>query len=96
VNEAETVKGGEYVDAISRVKHVLLPITDRNPYLSEGTRQVLFLSLLSYVKRNGSYPFHFVCCLIMFCAALYAWSTRRLKNHQNFQKVLQFFFQLCW
>jgi hypothetical protein len=50
VNEAETVKGGEYVDAISHVKHVLLPITDRNPNLSEGTREVLFLSLLFYVK----------------------------------------------
>jgi hypothetical protein len=28
------------VDALSQVKHVLLPVTDRNPYLSEGTRQV--------------------------------------------------------
>jgi hypothetical protein len=31
------------VDALSQVKHVLLPITDRNPYLSEGTRQVQLL-----------------------------------------------------
>lgn len=54
VNEAETVKGGEHVDAISRVKHVLLPVTDRNPYLSEGTRQVLFLSLLFYVIGHES------------------------------------------
>jgi hypothetical protein len=39
------------IDALSQVKHVLLPITDRNPYLSEGTRQVcslfpMFMSLL--------------------------------------------------
>lgn len=30
-------------DALTSVKHVLLPITDRNPYLSEGTRQVIFI-----------------------------------------------------
>jgi len=27
-------------DAFTEFKHLLLPITDRNPYLSEGTRQV--------------------------------------------------------
>ncbi|KAL8133626.1 uncharacterized protein LOC141712609 [Apium graveolens] len=27
------------VDSFSQFKHLLLPITDRNPYLSEGTRQ---------------------------------------------------------
>lgn len=27
-------------DAFTGFKHLLLPITDRNPYLSEGTRQV--------------------------------------------------------
>ena len=29
-------------DAYTQFKHLLLPITDRNPYLSEGTRQVNF------------------------------------------------------
>jgi len=29
------------VDAFTQFKHLLLPVTDRNPYLSEGTRQVL-------------------------------------------------------
>jgi hypothetical protein len=29
------------VDALSQVKHVLLPITDHDPYLSEGTRHYL-------------------------------------------------------
>lgn len=34
------------VDALSQVKHVLLPVLDRNPYLSEGTRQVrLYLQI---------------------------------------------------
>lgn len=38
------------VDALSQVKHVLLPVTDRNPYLSEGTRQVhQFLQNISIV-----------------------------------------------
>lgn len=37
------------IDAFANVKHVLLPITDRNPYLSEGTRQVLFHSLQSLI-----------------------------------------------
>lgn len=29
-------------DAFTNFKHLLLPITDGNPYLSEGTRQVIF------------------------------------------------------
>jgi len=38
------------VDALSQVKHVLLPVTDRNPYLSEGTRQVSsFFKILQWV-----------------------------------------------
>lgn len=37
VNESGSVLA---VDALSQVKHVLLPVLDRNPYLSEGTRQV--------------------------------------------------------
>lgn len=33
-------------DAFTQFKHLLLPITDRNPYLSEGTRQVsLYVAL---------------------------------------------------
>lgn len=47
MNEAERVNHVQSVDAFASVKHVLLPVTDRNPYLSEGTRQVLFLSLCS-------------------------------------------------
>ncbi|XP_050383045.1 uncharacterized protein LOC126799829 [Argentina anserina] len=31
-------------EAFSQFKHVLLPITDRNPYLSEGTRQAIATS----------------------------------------------------
>ncbi|KAF9618493.1 hypothetical protein IFM89_001894 [Coptis chinensis] len=34
--ESEAVSAA---DAFTQFKHVLLPITDRNPYLSEGTRQ---------------------------------------------------------
>lgn len=41
------------VDALSEVKHVLLPITDRNPYLSEGTRQVhIFFFLLQSISKS--------------------------------------------
>lgn len=29
-------------DALTSIKHLLLPVIDRNPYLSEGTRQVCF------------------------------------------------------
>jgi hypothetical protein len=29
-------------DAFTQFKHLLLPITDRKPYLSEGTKQVIF------------------------------------------------------
>ncbi|KAA3457563.1 UspA [Gossypium australe] len=38
-------------DAFSHFKHLLLPITDRNPYLSEGTRQ---LSMKSRKSRCRS------------------------------------------
>jgi hypothetical protein len=42
IDRAEVNESGSTlaVDALSQVKHVLLPVTDRNPYLSEGTRQV--------------------------------------------------------
>ncbi|KAG8497635.1 hypothetical protein CXB51_008968 [Gossypium anomalum] len=35
-------------DAFSHYKHLLLPITDRNPYLSEGTRQARKKALAAY------------------------------------------------
>uniref|UniRef100_A0A804QKF5 Uncharacterized protein n=1 Tax=Zea mays TaxID=4577 RepID=A0A804QKF5_MAIZE len=41
VNESGSVLA---VDALSQVKHVLLPVLDRNPYLSEGTRQLLTIN----------------------------------------------------
>ncbi|KAK3129572.1 hypothetical protein QOZ80_6BG0481800 [Eleusine coracana subsp. coracana] len=41
------------VDALSQVKHVLLPITDRNPYLSEGTRQAA-ATTASLAKKYGA------------------------------------------
>ena len=43
---AEAKDSGESIpeELYTSFKHVLLPITDRNPYLSEGTRQVLPLS----------------------------------------------------
>lgn len=28
-------------EAFTQFKHLLLPVTDKNPYLSEGTRQVI-------------------------------------------------------
>ncbi|KAJ6838160.1 uncharacterized protein M6B38_319775 [Iris pallida] len=37
--EQQESSGRLAADALSSVKHVLLPITDRNAYLSEGTRQ---------------------------------------------------------
>ncbi|XP_062199435.1 uncharacterized protein LOC133901916 [Phragmites australis] len=41
------------VDALSQVKHVLLPVTDRNPYLSEGTRQAA-ATTTSLAKKYGA------------------------------------------
>ncbi|WOK92870.1 hypothetical protein Cni_G01562 [Canna indica] len=41
------------VDALANVKHVLLPITDRNPYLSEGTRQAA-ATTTSLAKKYGA------------------------------------------
>ncbi|PPD72345.1 hypothetical protein GOBAR_DD30749 [Gossypium barbadense] len=39
-------------DAFSHFKHLLLPITDRNPYLSEGTRQAA-ATTAALAKKNG-------------------------------------------
>ncbi|XP_020113421.1 uncharacterized protein LOC109727662 [Ananas comosus] len=41
------------VDAFANIKHILLPITDRNPYLSEGTRQAA-ATTTSLAKKYGS------------------------------------------
>ncbi|XP_072966330.1 uncharacterized protein [Typha angustifolia] len=52
---AETDDSGSAVagDALTNVKHVLLPITDRNPYLSEGTRQAA-ATTTSLAKKYGA------------------------------------------
>ncbi|XP_008806133.1 uncharacterized protein LOC103718903 [Phoenix dactylifera] len=41
------------VDAFTMVKHVLLPIADRNPYLSEGTRQAA-ATTTALAKKYGA------------------------------------------
>ncbi|KAI4976770.1 hypothetical protein ZWY2020_050377 [Hordeum vulgare] len=41
------------IDALSQVKHVLLPITDRNPYLPEGTRHAA-ATTTSLEKKYGA------------------------------------------
>ncbi|EXC35308.1 hypothetical protein L484_026631 [Morus notabilis] len=45
------VSSGE--DAFTGFKHLLLPITDRNPYLSEGTRQAV-ATTASLAKKYGA------------------------------------------
>ncbi|GLT74140.1 hypothetical protein SLA2020_459540 [Shorea laevis] len=40
-------------DAFSHFKHLLLPITDRNPYLSEGTRQAA-TTTAALAKKYGA------------------------------------------
>ncbi|CAI9110982.1 OLC1v1011108C1 [Oldenlandia corymbosa var. corymbosa] len=41
------------VDSFGQFKHLLLPITDRNPYLSEGTRQAA-ATTASLAKKYGA------------------------------------------
>ncbi|KNA18197.1 hypothetical protein SOVF_073110 [Spinacia oleracea] len=41
------------VDAFTHFKHLLLPITDRNPYLSEGTRQAA-ATTAALAKKYGA------------------------------------------
>ncbi|XP_044947657.1 uncharacterized protein LOC123396999 [Hordeum vulgare subsp. vulgare] len=41
------------IDALSQVNHVLVPITDRNPYLSEGTRHAA-ATTTSLAKKYGA------------------------------------------
>ncbi|GMY12284.1 Rossmann-like alpha/beta/alpha sandwich fold containing protein [Fagus crenata] len=40
-------------DAFNQFKHLLLPITDRNPYLSEGTRQAV-ATTAALAKKYGA------------------------------------------
>ncbi|KAL6846048.1 hypothetical protein ACP4OV_023496 [Aristida adscensionis] len=51
--EANASGNAVAVDALSQVKHVLLPVTDRNPYLSEGTRQAA-ATTASLAKKYGA------------------------------------------
>ncbi|XP_057541575.1 uncharacterized protein LOC130820273 isoform X3 [Amaranthus tricolor] len=41
------------VDSFTQFKHLLLPITDRNPYLSEGTRQAA-ATTAALAKKYGA------------------------------------------
>ncbi|XP_061376464.1 uncharacterized protein LOC133318472 [Gastrolobium bilobum] len=41
------------IDAYTEFKHLLLPITDRNPYLSEGTRQAI-ATTTALAKKYGA------------------------------------------
>lgn len=47
--KAQASEASAAADAFTNFKHVLLPITDRNPYLSEGSRQVYFFSTFSFL-----------------------------------------------
>ncbi|MQL70678.1 hypothetical protein Taro_002990 [Colocasia esculenta] len=52
---AEAQEAGESIttDTYTNFKHVLLPITDRNPYLSEGTRQAA-VTTTALAKKYGA------------------------------------------
>ncbi|XP_057420689.1 uncharacterized protein LOC130714759 [Lotus japonicus] len=47
------VSAGAAIDAFTQFKHLLLPITDRNPYLSEGTRQAISTTT-ALAKKYGA------------------------------------------
>eukprot|EP00268_Persea_americana_P015495 TRINITY_DN1717_c0_g2_i2.p1 TRINITY_DN1717_c0_g2~~TRINITY_DN1717_c0_g2_i2.p1 ORF type:complete len:213 (-),score=46.25 TRINITY_DN1717_c0_g2_i2:348-986(-) len=51
--ELQESVGGLAADAFTELKHVLLPVTDRNPYLSEGTRQAV-ATTASLAKKYGA------------------------------------------
>ncbi|XP_058098350.1 uncharacterized protein LOC131243198 [Magnolia sinica] len=51
--EIQESGGSLAADAFEEFKHMLLPITDRNPYLSEGTRQVA-ATATALAKKYGS------------------------------------------
>lgn len=51
--KAQASEASKAADAFTNFKHVLLPITDRNPYLSEGSRQVLKQTSNSFLSLNS-------------------------------------------
>eukprot|EP00262_Sarcandra_glabra_P017826 TRINITY_DN6225_c2_g1_i1.p1 TRINITY_DN6225_c2_g1~~TRINITY_DN6225_c2_g1_i1.p1 ORF type:complete len:214 (+),score=40.55 TRINITY_DN6225_c2_g1_i1:295-936(+) len=51
--ELQESEGSLAPDAFTKFKHVLLPITDRNPYLSEGTRQAA-ATTTALAKKYGA------------------------------------------
>ncbi|XP_077246662.1 cell wall integrity/stress response component [Tasmannia lanceolata] len=51
--ELQDSVGGFAASALTEFKHVLLPITDQNPYLSEGTRQAA-ATTTALAKKYGA------------------------------------------
>ncbi|XP_011624312.1 uncharacterized protein LOC18436628 isoform X2 [Amborella trichopoda] len=51
--ELQASEDNKAADTFSQFKHVLLPITDRNPYLSDGTRQAA-AATAALAKKYGA------------------------------------------
>ncbi|CAN4078692.1 unnamed protein product [Withania somnifera] len=51
--KAQASEASSAADAFTNFKHVLLPITDRNPYLSEGSRQAA-ATAAAMAKKYGA------------------------------------------
>ncbi|OIT40255.1 PREDICTED: uncharacterized protein LOC109237051 [Nicotiana attenuata] len=51
--KAQASEASSAADAFTNFKHVLLPITDRNPYLSEGSRQAA-ATATALAKKYGA------------------------------------------
>ncbi|XP_068344844.1 uncharacterized protein [Pyrus communis] len=51
--EPQGPRASSAADAFTNFKHLLLPITDGNPYLSEGTRQAI-ATVAALAKKYGS------------------------------------------
>ncbi|MCD9638472.1 hypothetical protein HAX54_022471 [Datura stramonium] len=51
--KAQASEASSAADAFTNFKHVLLPITDRNPYLSEGSRQAA-ATATAMAKKYGA------------------------------------------
>lgn len=51
--KAQASEASKAADAFTNFKHVLLPITDRNPYLSEGSRQAA-ATAAAMAKKYGA------------------------------------------
>ncbi|KAJ8567652.1 hypothetical protein K7X08_019860 [Anisodus acutangulus] len=51
--KAQASEASSAADAFTNFKHVLLPITDRNPYLSEGSRQAA-ATTAAMAKKYGA------------------------------------------